>query len=49
MSAYETSLPDGARWQGAAHGCSLLKLSTENAACGVSNVCPGLSRRMPRD
>src|SRR6201993_647210 len=49
MSAYETSLPDGTRWQGAAHGGSLLKLSTENAASCVSNVCPGLQRRMPRD
>jgi hypothetical protein len=49
MSAYETSLPDGTRWQGAAHGGSLLKLSTENAACCVSNACPGLPCRMPRD
>ena len=49
MGAYETSLPDGTRSQGAAHGGSLLKLSTENAACCVSNACPGLPRRMPRD
>src|ERR1700755_2052654 len=48
MSAYETSLPDGTRWQGAARFGSLLKLSTENAACCVSNACPELPRRMPR-
>ena len=27
------------RWQGAAYTGSLVKLSTENAACCVSNAC----------
>ena len=39
-SACATSSPDGTRWQGAAHTGSPLRLSTENAACCVSNACP---------
>jgi hypothetical protein len=41
MSACETSLPDGTRWQGAAHGGCLLKLS--------KRMRPAASRRLAPD
>src|ERR1700694_3308864 len=47
MSACAISSPDGTRWQGVAHVGSPSKLSTENAACYVSNACPELPRRVP--